>query len=94
MNAPQRIGLTAKQRETFDYVSANPDASYREIMTALGLRSTCQVFDRLRGLEQRGYIRRRYSRARSIEIITTPAKPSLCEVNGQPFLFIPKTRAA
>lgn len=66
--------ITPKQRQVMLVIEAEHDAgrpcpSVREIATRIKLRSTSGVVRLLRGLEERGFIRRAYARPRCIEII-------------------------
>lgn len=84
------IGLTPCQRELMVYLQTREQSpTFREIMAALDIPSTSQIFGRMKALEERGYIRRRYNRS-GVEIL----RRLPVQINGQPFVFIPKTRAA
>lgn len=66
--------ITPKQRQVMLVIEAEHDAgrpcpSVREIATRIKLRSTSGVVRLLRGLEERGFIVRRYACARAITIV-------------------------
>ena len=66
--------LTAKQRECLRAIETYYDQhdrspTYEELMPVLGLSSKSGVFRLIRGLEDRGYIRRIPHLARAIEVI-------------------------
>lgn len=66
-------GLTARARELLVYLSERDECpSFEEMRQALAISSKSQVYQLLRQLEERGYIRRHFNRARSIEILTRP----------------------
>lgn len=68
------IGLTERQYELLQYLrSCEIAPTIREMMEHLGMRSTQHVHAMLRGLEERGYIRRLPYRARCIELVEQPA---------------------
>jgi hypothetical protein len=73
---PRRVGITAKQRELFDFIVANTDGgvppSFDEMAAGIGINSKSGVHRLLTGLEERGFIRRLRNRARAIEIIASP----------------------
>lgn len=90
------MGITPRQRDLLEFVRANPDASYREIADGLGWATISHVGSRLKALQERGYIRWRANRARTIEIISParivyhkPGVLALTEINGERFVFIP-----
>lgn len=71
------IGLTAQQRALFAFISAymakhNMAPSFDEMREPLALKSKSGIHRLLSGLEERGYIRRLYNRARAIEIVNEP----------------------
>lgn len=68
--------LTPRQRDTLRFLCQEIGRdgvapSVREIALALGLHSTGRVEELLRGLEERGFIRRLPGKARAIEILRT-----------------------
>lgn len=79
------IGLTPRQRDLLAFLTRCPDASYREACEALGYASTQRIFDLANALQERGYIRRRPYRARSIQIL----RPLPIMIRGERFRFIP-----
>lgn len=82
------MGLTAQQRGLFEYLKETcsaPEAiapSFDQIMAHMCLHSKSGVHRLLVALEDKGYIRRIYKRARSIEILDAPALP--CAHCGYP----------
>jgi repressor LexA len=69
----ERFGITKRQREAFDWLSAYIDdhgysPSFREIMDGLGMKSVSQVSAIVKVLEQRNYVKRLYGLRRSITI--------------------------
>jgi len=71
-------GLTEKQGEVLRYIDmyvkkhGGRVPTLAEIATGAGVYSASNVRGVLRGLEERGYIRRLPNRARAIEIIRMP----------------------
>jgi len=70
MEKPELAGLTARQRETLDWVmefsrNHGMPPTVREIGHAFGIKSS-SVFDLLTALERKGYLRRRNRGARSL----------------------------
>lgn len=64
-------GLTTRQRELLAYLKERETCpSFEEMQAALGLHSKSGVHRLLQALEERGYIRRQYHRARSIEVVS------------------------
>jgi repressor LexA len=65
--------LTAQQKRLLDYLRAELESGFApslaEMATAMGLSGTGNVHRMLVTLEERGYIRRLFNRARAIEII-------------------------
>lgn len=85
-----RVGLTARQRDTLDFIRHVIDEfgkapTITEIADGIGAQAKSQVFYLLRALVERGYIRRHPNKSRGIEIIPLVG-PSL---NGEPLIFIP-----
>lgn len=63
-----------KQFEVLEYIAKSTDESgfapsYREIMTALGLKSVSTVATHVNGLIARGYLIKRDNSARSLQVI-------------------------
>jgi len=70
-------GLTSRQRETMVFLSSRDTApSVEEIRRHLGLAAKSGVVRLLRGLEERGYIRRHSGRARAIELLKRVEAPT------------------
>lgn len=74
--------LTAKQRELLDFLksySAEHERmpSFDEMRRALGLASKSGIHRILTALEERGFIRRLYHKARCIEMVEEPTLPGL-----------------
>lgn len=75
--------LTPQQHKLLDFIRAFTKAneyapSFTEMMAATSLKSKAQVHRMLRGLEERGFIRRLPHRARAIEVVKNPTfLPSL-----------------
>lgn len=65
----QHVALMAIKK-CWDETGSSP--SYREIMSAVGLRSLSGVVRLVNGLEERGFIRRRPRRAHAIEVLRLP----------------------
>jgi repressor LexA len=68
------MGLTAKQRELYDFIAATiaekgVAPSFGEMLAATGRTSKNNVHRLLTGLEERGYIRRIPVHARAIELL-------------------------
>lgn len=66
--------LTKKQEESYKFIVSFTDEhgfppTVRELQTLLGLASVSSAFERIRQLEERGYIRRIPSSPRAIEIL-------------------------
>lgn len=73
------IGPTAQQRALFAFICAymakhGIAPSFDEMREPLALKSKSGIHRLLAGLEERGYIRRLYNRARAIEIVNTPGE--------------------
>lgn len=72
------MGLTGQQQHLLDYIAATckePEAvapSFEDMMDWMGLRSKSGIHRILTALEDKGYIRRMYARARSIEVLERP----------------------
>ena len=70
--------LTRKQRELLgfidQYITASDGVcpSYNEMAEGIGAKSKSSVHRRLKGLEERGFIRRLPNRYRAIEIVRRP----------------------
>lgn len=63
-------GITRKQAELLNYLrSCETTPSFEEMRAALGLSSKSGVHRLVEALVERGRIRRRYNRARSIEVL-------------------------
>lgn len=89
-----RVGLTARQRDTLDFIQHVIDEFGRsptitEIADGIGAEAKSQVIHLLRALVERGYIRRRPRQSRGIDNIPLVG-PSL---NGEPLIFIPVHRS-
>lgn len=70
------IPLTKKQAELLDYLkSCKRSPSFDEMRQALGAKSKSGVHRLVSALEERGYIRRVFNRARCIEIVEQPKLP-------------------
>lgn len=73
------VGLTRRQHELLGFIQSRIwefgyPPSFDEMVVALGLHSKSGVLRLLRGLEERGAIRRLEKRARAIEIIDQTKK--------------------
>ena len=71
--------LTKKQKAILDYIAEfqadyGYSPSYREIADHFKLASTATVFQHVKNLESRGYVRIAENEARSIELVGTPDK--------------------
>lgn len=69
------IGLTPKQRQLYDFIAARVaergvPPSFEEMRVAGGLSSKSGVYRIIDQLQARGYVKRRPSRARALELIT------------------------
>lgn len=65
--------LTKKQKEILDFVSEfikvnDYSPSYREIADNLGLSSPATIYEHVKGLEDKGYVKAESGRARSLEL--------------------------
>ncbi|MGL4573563.1 MAG: LexA family protein, partial [Burkholderiaceae bacterium] len=86
------IGLTPRQRECFECIeefmqrTGGVAPSYEQLRSGLGWKANSSVGRILKGLEERGYIRRIPNRARAIEVIRPVAQPT---INGEPLMWIP-----
>lgn len=84
MSGVGAIGVTARQRDAWLYLTANPDASYREIGAAIGITGMQAVSNDLDELEAQGIIRKLERRARSIEVL----HPAPVTIRGERYRFI------
>jgi hypothetical protein len=71
---PKRYSLTPRQRQLLGVIAQHMDAhgqcpTYREMCAYMNLRSKDSIARMVKGLEERGYIRRLPNRYQSIEII-------------------------
>lgn len=71
--------LTLKQRELLAFIEGRLDQagvspSFEEMKEALGLRSKSGIHRLIRGLEERGVLRRLPNRARALEVLTPLAQ--------------------
>jgi len=80
------LSVTPRQRDAWLYLTANPDASLREIRDALGYKNESLegVYRLLVALEERGIIRRLPNRARSITVL----HPAPVMIRGERYKFI------
>lgn len=86
------MGLTPRQLQLLRFITGyraanggvSPDV--RECMRGLGLYSSSGIVRLLRGLEERGAIRRLPMRARAIEVLERPAIPM---INNSPLYAVP-----
>ena len=79
--APQRCGLTLRQRECFDAIASYIDAkgcapSYDDLMDALKLRSRGRIHELVYALQERGWITVHPHLTRSIAIVGDGAGPA------------------
>ena len=70
---PNRFGLTFQQSEVLGFIEASIDQtgvspSYREIANYMGFASASRVSDIVHALVNRGFIRKKRNRARSIAL--------------------------
>jgi repressor LexA len=92
MTEPTIQRQTALLRYIHGYQQAKGYApSYREMGEAIGLASKNSVDRAIRGLEQRGCIRRLRFRWRSVEVIKVPAIPAAPD--GAPLYAVPLREA-
>jgi repressor LexA len=83
------MGLTPKQRELLAYLRERNDCpSFDEMRRALGLASASGVHRLIRGLEERGAVRRLHGRARAIEVITPGPAPVVLPSDGPRIVWI------
>jgi len=73
-NIFMKYGLTAQQLKLFNfinnYISKNTiSPSYDEMMVAVGLKSKCGIYTKIKQLEQRGWLRKLPGKTRSIQVI-------------------------
>lgn len=73
--------LTPKQAELLEIIQWHQrnhgvTPSFDEMKASMGLHSKSGVHRLICALEERGFIRRKYNRARCIEIVETPTLPS------------------
>jgi repressor LexA len=65
--------LTAQQKKLLEFLSARAAVgttpSFEEMMGAMGLKSKSGVHRLVGGLEERGYIKRSFNKARAIEVL-------------------------
>ena len=82
------LGLTSRQAECLRFITRyirehdGIGPSFSELEEALGVSSRSAVHRLLTALEDRGYIRRQFQRARSIEVLATlpgEERPGLAE---------------
>lgn len=66
------LSLTRRQADAHAALAANPDLSFRELATAIGINNKFWARSLVIGLEERGYIRRLPNRDRSIEVLIPP----------------------
>lgn len=83
--------LTKRQHELLVFINqrlteTGVSPSFKEMMDAMGLRSTNTIYHRLAALEERGFIRRLHFRIRAIEVLRLPA-------NMEPTTMEPATHA-
>jgi len=69
-----KYGLTEKQLKLFNfiknYISENTiSPSYDEMIVAVGLKSKCGIYARIKQLEQRGWLKKLPGKSRSIQVI-------------------------
>ena len=72
-----RTALTARQREVLDFIrhfmsQAGYPPTVREIGAHFGF-VPCSVFDHLKALQRKGYLRRTPSKSRSLQILESPS---------------------
>ena len=72
--------LTKRQHEAMTFIEGyisewNRSPSYREIMTALGLKSSCAPHKLVEQLERRGFVRRTPNSYRALEVIRSAGSP-------------------
>lgn len=71
--------LTPQQSKLFGYLSSQSaqgyTPSFEEMMLAMGLKSKSGIHRLVQGLEERGYIRRLFNKARAIELLRPMNKP-------------------
>ncbi len=84
--------LTPQQKKLLEFLSARAAVgatpSFEEMMTAMELKSKSGVHRLITGLEERGYIKRLFNKARAIEILR-PALDSLKAVAAE-FIQVPR----
>ena len=84
--------LTPQQKKLLDFLSAQAAVgstpSFEEMMVAMELKSKSGVHRLVMGLEERGYIRRLFNKARAIEVLR-PALDTLKAVAAD-FVQIPR----
>lgn len=74
MKRDSRPGLTARMRELLDFIEDYHDSkgmmpSYDEMKDGIGLASKAGIHRLILCLEERGYVRRIYHKARSLELV-------------------------
>lgn len=72
--------MTPRQRDALDTIKSFKEKfgyppSMRELVAAMNLKSTSEAHRLIKGLEQRGYLRRLRNRSRAMEIVETPSLP-------------------
>lgn len=84
------MGLTAKQRELYDFIAATIAEkgfapTFAEMRDAIGSRSTSRVSELVNALEERGYIRRLRARVRAIDLVERPqfGQPAAVTLNHE-----------
>lgn len=86
------IGLTRRQADTLRFIVGFEEAkgyspSIQEIADGIGSSSKSLLHSYfLKGLEERGYIRRLPNRARAIEVLSPISVPR--DINGRPLYFV------
>ena len=69
-----QYGLTEKQLKLFKFIKSyiskkNISPSYDEMKVAIGAKSKCGIYARIKQLEERGWTKKLPGKARSIQII-------------------------
>lgn len=88
-------GLTPRQRRLLDWLESHREGDWvfvyrlQDIAAGLGLKSKTTVFHSLQRLEERGFVCRWGT---AIKLKTPKRTPVI--INGEPYRFIPKSRAA
>jgi SOS-response transcriptional repressor LexA len=82
------ISLTPRMRDLLLFIQTQELCpSHKEMRAALGITGCGPIDQLLRGLEERGYIRRLKARARAIEVLR-PLQTTVF-IHGQRYRFIP-----